>query len=295
MGRYGSCNYFYTLYDAVVESFPAVSNDNARIILREVILAPDDYTVEFSDSVYTKMQIFNLLGQSLKDSCIEDTPEQTHYNLMDKSAEVIKHMNDGYISQDDYKERKEYLELIAKYEFCLFASLAFLRVSNLQNNEKLCDRLILNIIRLREINDLIQSYTRDAVDIEIGREEFERAKPIYKMLKSLQGLGYDYNFSPKERANLNIDHDNDEDLSDRFNYYNWLKRLMLLQLRKETPTEIVVSQSSENRQNFNVSQDISEKIAQLRGTMQKRIFDKDRFIVLEKASMSSAEEDIKIS
>jgi len=295
MGRYGDCNYFYALYDAVAKSFPAVDYDNARTILREAILAPDDYTVEFSDSVYAKAQIFNLIGQKLKESCVEETPEQTHYNLVEKATEVIKHMNDGYVSSDDYRERTDYLDLTAKYEFCLFAALACLKVADILRDEKMYDELILNIVRLREIRDIIQNYTRDAVDIEIGRDEFERAKPIYRMLKSLQSLGYDYNFSPKERMNLQIDHEHDEDLTDRFNYYNWLKRLMLLQLRKETSvTQNSSVPASGKRQNFSSLRETSDRIAQLRGIMSKRTFDKDRFIVLERAERESVADDRNI-
>lgn len=296
MGRYGECTYFYTLYNAVEECFPAVDYDNARTILREAILAPNDYTVEFSDAVYTQAQIFNLIGQALKGSCVEESPEQTHYNLVEQATEVIKHMNDGYISHEDYKERCDYLDLTAKYEFSLFAALACLRVADILHDEKVYDELKLNIVRLREIRDIIQNYTRDEVDIVIERDEFERAKPIYRMLKSLQSLGYDYNFSPKERINLNIDHENDEDLTDRFNYYNWLKRLMLLQLRKEVSvTQNSTVSAFDNRQNKLSPREMSDKIAQLRGTMGKRTFDKDRFLMLNKAENSVIEQERNIS
>ena len=46
MGRYTNCTYFYTLYDAVNDLFPAVSREEACTILRETILAPDDYVDE---------------------------------------------------------------------------------------------------------------------------------------------------------------------------------------------------------------------------------------------------------
>ena len=45
MGRYSDCTYFDALYDAVSELFPVVSRPEACTILRETILAPDDYEV----------------------------------------------------------------------------------------------------------------------------------------------------------------------------------------------------------------------------------------------------------
>ena len=107
------------------------------------------------------------------------------------------------------------------------------------------------------------------------------------MLKSLQSLGYDYNFSPKERAGLGIDHENDNDLSDNFNYEHWLKRLMLLQLSKEIAMDnidIAVPQNIEAAQE--VEEDVSDRIAKLRGMADRRRFDKNRFRQLEESERS---------
>jgi hypothetical protein len=111
------------------------------------------------------------------------------------------------------------------------------------------------------------------------------------MLKSLQNLGYNYNFSPKERAGLGIEHDDDEDLTDNFNYKNWIKRIMLLQLRLELSGETF--QETSNNVNTAINQTVEEsvvdKISQLRGANAKRGFDRNRFYMLEKDNDSSTE------
>ena len=145
----------------------------------------------------------------------------------------------------------------------------------------------MNIIRFRELKDLIENYTPDMVDEETTVQDFERAKPIYKMLKSLQSLGYNYNFSAKERSSLNIDHEQDEDLTNRFNFYNWLKRLMLLQLRKEVSTPLAKGTAMNVNASFEDLTDF-DRIAQLRGTYNKRRFDRNRFNMLEHAKEGSA-------
>ncbi len=291
MGRYSSCTYFETLYDAVSSSFPAVNRPEACTILRETILAPSDYEVEFNNAVYNQEQIRELVARELINACIDQTPEQTFNDILEGAAQIMKHMNDGYISTEDYNERCQYLEHISRDEFRLFAALAFLHAAQ-KNDDKLYDELILNIIRLREINDLIINYTRDEVEIEVGRDEFEQAKPIYRMLKSLQSLGYDYNFSPRERSGLGIDHENDADLGGAFNYEHWLKRLMLLQLRKEIAMdnidEAIAAEEGEAVANV---EDISDRIAQLRGMVDRRHFDKNRFRQLEEAEQTDSAED----
>ncbi len=290
MGRYSNCTYFNALYDAVSQLFPAVSRPDACTILRETILAPADYEVEFNNTAYTKTQIQEMIGHKLIDSCVEDTPEQTFYDILESAAETMKHMNDGYITTDDYHERKTFLERINRDEFVLFAALAFLRAAH-EDDSKEFDVLILNIIRLREIDDLILNYTRDAVEIEVGRSEYEQAKLIYRMLKSLQSLGYEYNFSPKERYGLGIDHEDDADLFESFGYENWLKRLMLLQLRKEVDMD---NKSTDHDVAVNSEMSAASKadlIEKLRGIRDARHFDTNRFRQLEKTANRSAQTD----
>ena len=283
MGRYSSCTYFDALYDAVSRIFPAVNRPEACTILRETILAPYDYEVEFNNSSYTQEQIQELIAHELVNMCVDKTPEQTFQDMLEGAAQIMKHMNDGYITTEDYRERYEYLERINKQEFMLFSALAFFRAAG-ENDTKICDELILNVIRLREINDLILNYTRDAVEIEVSREEFEQARPIYKMLKSLQNLGYEYNFSPKERIGLGIDHEGDTDLNEDFGYENWLKRLMLLQLRKEIAMDNISEAAvAEHTKAENTVEDITDRIAALRGIAEKRRFDKNRFRQLEES------------
>ena len=306
MGRYESCTHFYTLYEATENCFPSISWHNACTVLRETILAPDDYTVEFGNKTYNKTEIMRILSSELSLSCVYESPQQTHHDILENAASIIKHMNDGYVTKEDYQERFEFLEMIDRYEFTLFAAYCLTRVADADNSARL-DELRLNIIRLREIRDLILNFTRDEVDIEIGRDEYESAKPIYRMLKSLQSLGYDYNFSLKERSSLGIEHEDDSDLTDGFNPMNWLKRIMLLELRiemsapeykkaddeentEEAPIESIPQNSGISAVQLSDDKKVSERIAQLRGTYSKRRFDRNRFFMLEKEQIPPSED-----
>lgn len=295
MGRYENCAYFSQMYKATQECFPAISTENVHTILREVILAPDDYEIEFNDKVYSKPQVMEMIGQKLIEGCIQVTTEDTYHALIEQSAEIIKHMNDGYIAHQDYEERTDFLETISAYEFSLFAAFSFYKTADVKHESY--DEIKLNIIRLREFNDLIQKYTREEQNVESTREEFERALPIYKMLKSLLTLGYDYNFSPRERESLDINHDDDEDLIGNFSYKNWLKRIMLLQLRKEIGIQTLkpaLEIANSKTDNVMHKAGIDSQIAQLRGTV-KRGFDKDRFIMLEQNQETDATKTKNIS
>lgn len=287
MGRYENCTYFSTLYDAVGIAFPQVDRVNACTILRELVLAPDDYTVEFDDESYDKPQMMELVARALIGLCISGSPQETFEQSIEYAANIIKHMNDGYITQEDANERRLFLEKTARCEFDLFAAYAFRQIIGEQSSE-IMHELKLNIIRLREFQDLIENYTRDEVNVEVSREEFEQARPIYRMLKSLQSLGYDYNFSPRERESLDIDHETDDDLNDDFRYSDWFKRIVLLQLRKELSPQKIEPEGFVNAPNgaalSSENDDLEAKIAQLRGTYNKRRFDSNRFIMLKQAN-----------
>ena len=293
MGRYENCKYFDSLYQATEKCFPNISRENAQTILREVILAPDDYTVEFNTASYDKPQIMEMLAHRLFISGITESPEQTYHDVIERAAEIMKHMNDGYITDEDYEERQTFIDQTDCREFTLFVAYSLMKTA-LSDDETRMAEIMLNIVRLREIRDLITNFTRDEKGITTDREEFERAKPIYKMLKSLQSLGYDYNFSPKERESLGIDHEDDDDLTERFKYENWLKRIMLLQLRKEIVVQTATESAAQYTPPRPSEEDLSDRIAMLRGTYNKRRFDKNRFIMLESSKESLNENDEKI-
>src|SRR5574344_1237756 len=287
---YENSPHFSSLYEIIKSCFGDISDKDAHKILRETILAPGDYDIAINNKHNSKQKIAEQLSQFIIDKCSNNNAEAQYIELLENASMVIKHMNDGYISTDDYQERTDFLQSINKQEFELFITLAIISTDSTNQNSDLYQQLIFKIRRLREINDLIINFTRNAVDIEIDRAEFERAKPIYKMLKSLQGLGYGYRLSHKECINLNIYHDDDEDLSEDYAFSDWIKRLMLLELRKQEDLDAstdtnTLSDMFHNDEKVGYTStffdDVNTRIAELRGTLQKRRFDSTRFNVLE--------------
>ena len=166
--------------------------------------------------------------------------------------------------------------------------LALLKLCPSLYDEKLINQLIYKVRSLRELNDLIRKYTKDEVSVNTNEKDYEQAKVVYRLLKSLQSLGYGYTINPKEKENLGICHDDDEDLSEDYAYDNWIKRLMLLQLRRETrqsdalnANNLSAMLSSNIGKTSTFFDDMGGRIAELRGALQKRRFDTNRFNMLE--------------
>ncbi len=288
MFPYQDGKYFDSLYQVVQQCYPQLDKAGARDVLRELILAPKSDSITIGNAQYSRSEVIQTLQYPLNGENEEKPFDERYHDLMEAALKTIKHMNDGYITEEDYEERKNFLDKINKKEFQVFTLLALLKSCHSLDNPELTGQLIYKVRSLRELNDLIRKYTKDAVAVNTDVRDYEQAKLIYKMLKSLQGLGYGYTISPKEKENLGISHDDDEDLSEDYSFDNWLRRLMLLQLRRETrATGAINSNNLSAMFESNIGKsstffdDIGGRISELRGALQKRRFDSSRFNMLE--------------
>lgn len=276
----------------VKDCFPDINDAEIVAILREVVFAPDDYEIEYKNQKMKRADMAKTISEHICNNFALADPKAEYDDMLESAAQIIKHTNDGYITDEDASERENFLTRINKREFELYLALGVMSSGYTKEDESLKNELIFRIRRLREMNDLIRKYSRDGKGIEVGRADYERALPIYKMIKSLKGLGYGYNLSRKERISLDIDHDDDEDLSEDFAFSDWIKRLMLLQIRRmEKVNAMTVTNSirdfcqSDEKigRTSTILDDMNNKISELRGTIQKRRFDSGRFSMLEEA------------
>lgn len=288
MFPYQDGKYFDSLYQVVQQCYPQLDKAGARDVLRELILAPKSDSITIGNAQYSRSEVIQTLQYPLNGENEEKPFDERYHDLLEAALKTIKHMNDGYITEEDYEERKNFLDKINKKEFQVFTLLALLKSCHSLDNPELFGQLIYKVRSLRELNDLIRKYTKDAVAVNTDVQDYERAKLIYKMLKSLQGLGYGYTISPKEKENLGISHDDDEDLSEDYSFDNWLRRLMLLQLRRETRATGAINSNnlgamfeSNIGKSSTFFDDIGGRISELRGALQKRRFDSSRFNMLE--------------
>lgn len=288
MFPYQDGKYFDSLYQTVQNCYPNLDKAAARDVLRELILSPKSDLITVGTEHYTKAEVIQNLQHFLNGENEEKSFDERYHDLLESALKTIKHMNDGYITEEDYKERNNFLDAINKKEFQVFTLLALLESCRFSEDSELIRQLIYKVRSLRELNDLIRLYTKDAVAVNTDVRDYEQAKLIYKMLKSLQSLGYGYTISPKEKENLGISHDDDEDLSEDYSFDNWLKRMMLLQLRRETRTADALNSnnlsamfSSNIGKSSTLFDNIGGRITELRGALQKRRFDSNRFNMLE--------------
>ena len=213
MFPYQDGKYFDSLYQVVQECYPQLDKSAAHDVLRELILSPKSDSINVGNLQYSRAEIIKELQPRLNGENEEKPFDERYHDLLESALKTIKHMNDGYITEEDYKERNNFLDKINKKEFQVFTLLALLESCHSSEDSELIRQLIYKVRSLRELNDLIRLYTKDAVAVNTDVRDYEQAKLIYKMLKSLQSLGYGYTISPKEKENLGISHDDDEDFA----------------------------------------------------------------------------------
>ena len=244
MHRYDVSTYFENLYILIMSAFPDITRSEASRIIRELILSPKEDNIIIKNEELTKISVVDYLSQFFDDSNQEDI-NYRYKKLLDNALNIIKHMNDGYITKEDFKERNALLDYITNKEFQLYFLIALLTefIPDQINNQ--INNIIFKITQFRELNDLISKYTKDEFETETNKEEYEKAKVIYKILKSLQTLGYGYTLSQKEKENMGINHHNDDDLTTDFDYFSQIKRLTLLQIEREIERTISDSETLE--------------------------------------------------
>ena len=114
MFPYQDGKYFDLLYQAVQDCYPSVDKPSAKDILRELILSPKSDCIEINGTTYCKADIVQSLKRKLNNENEPKPFDERYHDLMEAALKTIKHMNDGYITEDDYTERNNFLSFINK-------------------------------------------------------------------------------------------------------------------------------------------------------------------------------------
>ena len=126
MFPYQDGKYFDSLYQVVQQCYPQLDKAGARDVLRELILAPKSDSITIGNAQYSRSEVIQTLQYPLNGENEEKPFDERYHDLMEAALKTIKHMNDGYITEEDYEERKNFLDKINKKEFQVFTLLALL-------------------------------------------------------------------------------------------------------------------------------------------------------------------------
>ena len=104
---YENHNDFSEVNQIVKDCFPEASDAEVQAILREVVFAPDDYEIEYQGKKFNRAELAQKISEHICNNFAKDDPKAEYDEMIENTASIIKHTNDGYVSDDDAIEREE--------------------------------------------------------------------------------------------------------------------------------------------------------------------------------------------
>lgn len=210
-----------------------------------------------------------MIANSIENINSETSSSQEYFRWLDDTTDILKHMNDGYVSSEDLSERNEFLDMTNQREAELMLCLGMYESSKHPEAAEHAKLIRYKLTKLREMRTAIETRTRDKADVEISRSEYETAIPYYKLYKGLAAMPFGYDLPHEQKAKLGLNHEEDEDMDANFSYYDHLLNVILDQMKEED--NMYVSQEYQlgydlaHESTTEKIKDISDKMKELSG------------------------------
>ena len=187
------------------------------------------FVEELADAIEKDTFYFDQALSIERINCETSTMNE-YFTWIDEGQQIIKHMNDGFVSEDDLKEKTDFVDMSFQRETELITCLGLYEKSvQLGNKEAKVkyDELRLKLQKLREIRSSILVTTKNEADKKVEREEYERALHYYRLLGFLREMGSNPTQHQlaefRMRAqDLQIGHDMDVEMLPGYSFYTRL-------------------------------------------------------------------------
>lgn len=149
------------------------------------------FVEELADAIEKDTFYFNQ-AQSIERINCETSTMNEYFTWIDEGQEIIKHMNDGFVSEDDLLEKNTFVDMSFQRETELLTCLGLYEKSvQLGNKDAKAkyDELHLKLQKLREIRSSILVTTGNEADKKVERAEYEKALQYYRLLGFMRDMG----------------------------------------------------------------------------------------------------------
>ena len=267
-----------------------LNEQQLRQATRETIFAPSDRKIKLGNNSKSadelRLQVVNNIEKNGADAAnkflddlgfkeavsieninSETSSSQEYFRWLNETSEILKNMNDGYVSDKDLSERNSFLELTHQREAELMVCLGLLANCRNPLAQEEYKKLHYKLTRLREMRASIKERTRNQADVEISVDEYNQALPAYKYFKALEKapIGFTFTKEQKKRVGLDfLDYDDDEP-----DYRDFLIDVILDQMTEEDQSyisqEYQLAHDMADEERINRLQNISDKLQELSG------------------------------
>ena len=278
---------------ALKDNYKQLDEKDLRELVREIIFAPnkriiningrevrasdlryeiaaniEDFASKRMSSNSDEAQI--AIAQSIENINSGTNSTEEYFSWLNQTSDILKNMNDGFVSTQDLETRNTFLENTDQREVELMLCLGMFMGCTNNKADDYIKVMRYKLQKLREMRSAIKQTTRNQSDVEINRSEYERAIPYYKAFKSLLKLPFGYDISKQQKIDLNIYHDDDEELSEDFDYYDILLERALDEMKEEdtyyiASREYQLAYDMALERNLGLANEISDKMKKLSG------------------------------
>lgn len=207
---------------AVQQEYKDIDRQEAEKITRELVLAPKKSTIKIGNKEVPVSDLRLSIALSIEAFGAETSSEEEYFSWFSESSEIIQHMNDGFVSEEDLKERNDWLEASLTREAEIMTCLGLLQGCPHPEAKKHYNSLYNKLVKLRQIRSSIKESTAnkadqpEKVDIKQKESDYKKAVVYVAAMREFIKRSSRWNMQKKTLNKLNVYHGDDDDLADDY-------------------------------------------------------------------------------
>lgn len=240
---------------AVMRQYPQMDSQEAGRVTRELVLAPKSSTIKIGNETVKVADLSFEIAESLEAINSETSSSQEYFSWFNESSEILQHMNDGYVSEEDFAEREDWIKDSYTREAELMTCLGLYQHSSFPEAKKRYADIYNKLVKLRQIRNTIKDNTANKPDKDkntINREEkekaFKKATIYVAVMRQFQKRAPRWNLSKNKLRQLNMYHGDDADLAgdydDMYDEFENLDERSHLDIEREIYDQQLVLENS---------------------------------------------------
>lgn len=207
---------------AVQREYPDMDRMQAEKVTRELVLAPKKSTIKIGNDEIKVADLQFQIAESLEMISSETSSSQEYFSWFTESSEIMQHMNDGFVSEDDLKERNEWIEMSYSREAEILTCLGLYQGSAFPEAKKKYAEIYNKLVKLRQIRNAIKESTANKadkpqeVDIKKKENDYKKAVVYVAAMREFMKRPPRWNMPKRTLQKLNMYHGDDDDLDDDY-------------------------------------------------------------------------------
>lgn len=174
-------------------------------LVQKVLYASQDEVVNDGEENKKLSQFVNDLAEAIEKDTFyfeqansierincETSTMNEYFTWIEEGQTIVKHMNDGEVTPQDFAEKNDFLDMSFQRETELLTCLGLYERSMQMGNQDAkvrFDELRLKLQKLREIRSSIETTCNHEVDHKVERREYEVALEYYRLIGLMRQMG----------------------------------------------------------------------------------------------------------